>query len=97
MPKPTQIDVHPEAFYITWDDGHRCTYPSRYLRGRCGCASCVSETTGQRLVNEEMVAEDVHALAVSAVGNYAIQINWSDGHSTGIYPYERLRLLCPEP
>jgi DUF971 family protein len=26
-----------------------------------------------------------------AVGNYAVQIHWSDGHSTGIYTWEALR------
>jgi DUF971 family protein len=27
------------------------------------------------------------------VGHYAYQITWNDGHSTGIYPVERLREL----
>jgi DUF971 family protein len=27
------------------------------------------------------------------VGRYAMQIAWSDGHSTGIYTWERLRDL----
>jgi len=25
------------------------------------------------------------------VGNYAIQIEWSDGHATGLYTWETLR------
>jgi len=29
------------------------------------------------------------------VGNYAIQINFTDGHSTGIFSYDYLRLMCP--
>jgi DUF971 family protein len=36
---------------------------------------------------------------VAAVGNYAIQPTWSDGHSTGIYSWETLRRasgLAPE-
>jgi len=32
---------------------------------------------------------------VEAVGNYAIRINWSDGHSAGIYSWEHLRRICP--
>jgi DUF971 family protein len=28
------------------------------------------------------------------VGNYAIKIDWSDGHNTGIYTYERLWEMC---
>ena len=30
-------------------------------------------------------------LDVEPVGNYAIRINWSDGHNTGIYSYEHFR------
>lgn len=97
MARPMKIDVHPEGFYVTWDDGHESVYPSRYLRGMCGCAVCVAEWTGERKVTEEMVAADVHALGVQAMGNYAIQISWSDGHQTGIYPFERLRGICPCP
>ena len=37
--------------------------------------------------------EDVHPLRISTVGRYAIQIEWSDGHGSGIYPFSRLREL----
>jgi DUF971 family protein len=29
------------------------------------------------------------------VGRYALQIHWSDGHSSGIYTFTYLRTLCP--
>jgi len=29
------------------------------------------------------------------VGNYAIQIQFSDAHATGIYSFDCLRELCP--
>ena len=29
------------------------------------------------------------------VGRYALQMYWSDGHSTGIYTFDYLRDLCP--
>ena len=34
-------------------------------------------------------------LEVKPVGNYAIQIDWSDGHKAGIYSYEHFREICP--
>jgi DUF971 family protein len=34
-------------------------------------------------------------LSVEPVGNYAIRINWSDGHSSGIYSYDHFRHICP--
>jgi DUF971 family protein len=35
------------------------------------------------------------AQSAHAVGQYAIQISFSDGHSTGIYSYDHLRSICP--
>jgi DUF971 family protein len=35
------------------------------------------------------------ARSASAVGNYAIQMSFTDGHSTGIYSFDYLREICP--
>jgi DUF971 family protein len=34
---------------------------------------------------------DVHPLSVEYVGEYALRFDWSDGHKTGIYPFDFLR------
>jgi DUF971 family protein len=34
------------------------------------------------------------AQAATQVGNYAVQISFTDGHSTGIFSYDYLRTLC---
>jgi len=65
----------------------------RSLRLACGCATCVDEWTGQGRLDPDSVPKDVHPLKIEPVGRYAIQIDWSDGHSTGIYPFRRLREL----
>jgi len=83
-----------ESLTIRWADGHTSTYAARYLRGHCPCAQCVSETSGERLVFEEHVRQDVAIAAARTVGNYALQFDWSDGHNTGIYSFEYLRRLC---
>ena len=36
-------------------------------------------------------------LGIEPVGNYALRINWSDGHNAGIYSYAHLRQICPCP
>ncbi len=97
MARPARIDAHPDALFIAWQDGHESTYPNRYLRLMCGCANCVSEQTGQRLIREEDIRPDIAPTGIQRVGNYAIQIAWSDGHDTGIYSWDRLRELCPCP
>lgn len=35
------------------------------------------------------------ARSAQPVGNYAVQIEFTDGHSTGIYSFDYLREICP--
>lgn len=51
--------------------------------------------TGRPLLDPTTVPQDVEAVSIRLVGSYAIRIDWSDGHSTGIYTYEQLAELCP--
>ena len=92
---PTDIRQQgPRQLSITWSDGAENSYDVRELRLACGCAQCVDEWSGEGTLDPSSVPEDVHPLKIQPVGRYAIQINWSDGHLTGIYPYRRLRALA---
>lgn len=84
-----------ESIAIRWTDGHVSTFAARYLRGRCPCAQCVSETSGKRLVSEEHIRPDITLEAARTVGNYALHFSFSDGHTTGIYTFDYLRRVCP--
>lgn len=93
---PTEIRQRgPHALAITWSDGVETVLEVRALRLACACAQCVDEASGEPRLDPASVPEDVHPLRVQSVGRYAIQIDWSDGHSTGIYPFRRLRSLAP--
>lgn len=81
---------------IAWHDGTQSLFEPRTLRLRCPCAGCVDEHTGQRILVPGMVPDDVYPTAIHYVGRYALQFMWSDGHSTGIYPFEYLRRLADE-
>jgi DUF971 family protein len=86
---------------ILWDDGHESRYAYADLRQACPCATC-REQRAQRQVNPFQVIttvtpHDVEPVHLSTVGNYALNIEWSDGHRTGIYPWDMLRALCPCP
>ena len=83
------------ALAIRWQDGHESLYPVRDLRLACACAECVDEWTGAARIDPESIPEDIVPESIHSVGRYAIQIHWSDGHSTGIYSFERLRELAP--
>jgi ATP-binding protein involved in chromosome partitioning len=78
---------------IKWKDGAESLLNAFDLRASCHCATCVDEMTGKKIVKLESIPKDVWPVSISPVGRYGIHINWSDGHSTGIYTFERLRQL----
>ncbi len=93
---PAEIGPTPDgaSLRIAWGDGHESIYRPFDLRMACPCAACVDEMTGRRLLTEELVDETVYPTRIEYVGRYALQFFWSDGHSTGIYPYDYLRRRC---
>ncbi len=44
-----------------------------------------------------MFKPTARAKSARAVGHYALQIEFTDGHSTGIYSFTYLREICPCP
>ncbi len=96
-PRPIEITrANEHDVKIRWNDGREVVYPARFLRFQCPCAVCVDEMTGRRTLQEHTLAPDVHPLGIDPVGHYAIQIYWSDGHSSGIYTWERLHELISQ-
>ena len=94
--QPAEIRQHGERqLAIRWADGALSLFDVRELRLACACASCVDEWSGQARLDPASVPEDTRPLRISPVGRYAIQIDWSDGHDTGIYSFQRLRGLVP--
>jgi DUF971 family protein len=105
--KPTAVKIHVKTgagVDIAWADGHSSHYDFAFLREHCPCATCNDE----RAKKESLAAMNLpaspllpmykpkpRARAATQVGNYAIQINFTDGHSTGIFSYDYLRALCP--
>jgi DUF971 family protein len=87
---------------IDWKDGHHTSYALEYLRDNCPCAVCTgSHGTVPQKTNYsnpspfQMYKPALKMLACEPVGNYAIKINWNDGHSSGIYSFEYLRKIDP--
>jgi DUF971 family protein len=90
---------------IDWADGHRSAWSFAWLREACPCATCVEERTLEGRKPGEPKAKAAAVLpmytppakpaSAHAVGRYAIQFNWLDGHSGGIYSWEYLRRSCP--
>jgi DUF971 family protein len=89
---------------IDWVDGHKSAWSFAWLREACPCATCVEERAqegrkpGQPKPRSAailpMYAPPPKPASAHAVGRYAIQFNWLDGHSGGIYSWEYLRRVC---
>ena len=94
---PIAIEALDRALRVRWSDGVVLDYLYPTLRRSCRCANCVEEMTGRALLDPESVPEDVHPEDIRAVGQYAIQIAWSDGHGSGIYSYTHLRDVPSTP
>jgi DUF971 family protein len=91
---PEAIDLMPDhAVQVSWPGGKRVVIPAKTLRDGCPCAGCIEEMTGRKLLDPATIPGDIHAVSIQPVGNYAIQIEWSDGHATGLYTWATLRAI----
>jgi DUF971 family protein len=88
---PEAIDLVDGAVKITWAGGPEVVIPFVRLRDACPCAECVDENTGRKLIDPSQIPPDIRPERILPVGNYAVQIHWSDGHSTGLYSWRTLR------
>jgi len=94
-PAPTATDVRlsPDGsrLELSWDDGTRTGATAQVLRQQCPCAECVDEWTNKRTLDQTQVPADLRVRQMHPVGNYALTFAFSDGHTTGIYPWKLLR------
>lgn len=102
---PVSLDKSAERkLIICWNDGRQQAIPFRVLRDACQCATCMDEKTkavekpaGMLNVISAAEAAPIDITLMQPVGNYAYNIHFSDGHTTGIFTFERLRALTSEP
>ena len=98
---PAHLDLDREkGLAITWSDGRESFFPIAYLRRR-------SPSADAKVLREEMARNPLTvlpasratgpltALGAELVGNYAVRIRFSDGHSTGIFSWTYLRSIDP--
>lgn len=85
------INFDHSSIYLTWDNGQKITVNNRELRLNCQCALCVDEMNGKTRFDVNSIPQDIAPKEITPLGNYALAITWSDGHSSGIYPYAMLQ------
>ncbi len=94
---PKLIDVQRDhGVTITWDDGHVSTFGLEGLRIACQCAQCRGlRQDGQAAWPRPGAPDTLRIEAAEKVGNWGLNLEWNDGHGTGIYTWDTLRSWCP--
>lgn len=99
--------VEPSGIRILWSDGESSDWTARQLRDACPCATCREkngESLGEYGAPEASMPKPIGLPVLSAaearpmriegmqpVGTYAYNILFSDGHSSGLFTFARLR------
>jgi DUF971 family protein len=90
---PVDIDiVRDERVTITFADGAVAEFGVTALRAACPCASCRGwRERGEVAWPRPGMPDTVSIGHAELTGAWGLSIDWSDGHSTGIYAWSVLR------
>src|SRR3954470_15716130 len=101
--RPTRLDLkRDKQLEIDWQDGRKSVYPLSLLRSMCPCATCKEQREEQAQKKSRLnilpgnYSAPLTALHAELVGNYALRIDWSDNHRSGIYSFRYLRDISPQ-
>jgi DUF971 family protein len=78
---------------IEFADGVTARFTLPTLRLACPCADCNAKRQRDRpvtMLSPDQLA-DITITQASMAGAWGLNLDWSDGHSTGIYAFEKLR------
>jgi DUF971 family protein len=92
-PQPTAITVHQQSrvLEVGFADGKVFRIPFELMRVYSPSAEVQGHGPGQEVL--QTGKRDVVISALEAIGNYAVQPTFSDGHDTGIYSWDYLYTL----
>jgi DUF971 family protein len=92
-PTPQDITVHSasQVLEVAFNDGKRFRIPFELMRVYSPSAEVQGHGPGQETL--QTGKRGVGIVALEAVGNYAVQPTFSDGHETGIYAWDYLYFL----
>ena len=95
-PQPTALTLHQasRALEISFDDGANFRLPFEFLRVYSPSADVQGHGPGQEVL--QTGKREVGITSIDAVGHYAVQPSFSDGHNTGIFSWDYLYRLGSE-
>ncbi|MBF9017398.1 MULTISPECIES: P-loop NTPase [unclassified Oceanispirochaeta] len=92
--EPPEVVQETDTVVVKWNDKEDWKINAVHMRSSCRCALCVDEYSGEKILNDEDIPRDIKVESVTPLGNYALAVSWSDGHSSGIFPYNQLKELA---
>ena len=96
MPQPTLIKLHKQSntLELHFDEGVRFKLACEYLRVYTPSA----ERTGHSAEQEILVVgkKNVGITAITPIGQYAVQLHFTDGHDSGFFSWDYLFTLGNE-
>lgn len=89
-PRPNEIKLHQKSrlMEISFTDGKSFKFSYEFLRVHSPSAEVRGHSPGQEIL--QTGKQDVNINNVEPVGSYAIQLNFSDGHNSGLYSWDLL-------
>lgn len=92
MIQPLKLKIiQDKVLYIQWNDKTESNFSLHKMRTMCPCATCVTSRLNQNnSYIPLLLSNQVEVKNIEIVGNYAIKIDWKDGHNSGIYEYSSL-------
>ena len=89
-PQPTEIRLHQASrvLEVAYADGRSFKLPCEFLRVYSPSAEVRGHGPGQEVL--QTGKKDIAITKIEPVGNYAVQLTFSDGHDTGIYSWDLL-------
>jgi DUF971 family protein len=89
-PIPTEIKLHQKSrlLEISFNDGKIFQLPCEFLRVYSPSAEVRGHGPGQEIL--QIGKQEVSITHIEPIGQYAIQLNFSDGHNTGLYSWDLL-------
>ena len=93
---PSAIELHKKSglLELAYGDSERFQLSAEFLRVHSPSAEVRGHGQGQEVL--QTGKRDVAIVAIRPVGNYAIRLDFSDGHNSGIFSWPYLRELCLE-
>jgi prepilin-type processing-associated H-X9-DG protein len=91
VPETVVLKVDRVRLELAWRDGRAAEVSAERLRAACRCAWCTrARIDGTFAGSFETITID----RLAPVGDYAINIAFSDGHARGIYPWAYLHRIA---